>query len=375
MKLHLEPPDLLRLINTVFAPAQNERWLSILVDLPDDTKPDSERWSERRQIARTWYSILGSADLPFSAVKLVQYPHVGSNNAELPATVSVTDQPMSRGSDSGISMPLETMLRNSSVLLALTEFSATAPLKNLARQFRFRAATLPGFQKEMVPALGLNYEEIHKRVLEFKHRMDSASAAGIQLRVGQDTYECNFDLRFRTAHASSGLMRSEGEVGNLPSGEAYIVPYEGERQGDSSTTEGLLPVQFGQEVVIYEIEANSAKRVISNGPASDNERRSLEEEPAYGNIAELGIGVLGHWGIEPVGSILLDEKLGPHIAFGRSDHFGGITGPSAFRNPGRVVHIDRVYTRFTQPRVMVRELFLLTGGQREVIMRNNEFII
>jgi len=42
----------------------------------------------------------------------------------------------------------------------------------------------------------------------------------------------NFDLRFRTGHASGGLMREEGIVGNLPSGEAYIVPYEGEKANE-----------------------------------------------------------------------------------------------------------------------------------------------
>ena len=67
------------------------------------------------------------------------------------------------------------------------------------------------------------------------------------------------------------------------------------------------------------------------GTRSDVQRAKLDAEPAYGNIAELGIGVLGEWGVEAVGSTLLDEKLGLHIAFGRSDHFGGATAPASFR--------------------------------------------
>ncbi len=373
-KLHLEAADLLQLITTVFAPTENERWLSILVDMPDARKPDTRLWSERRDIARSWFSMLASSKTPFTSVRFVRYSHVGSNNADLPPTVTVSDSPEDNGADS-IIMPLEDVLRNSSVLLALTEFSATAPLKNLAPHFGFRGATLPGFQKEMIPALGLNYDDVNKRVIEFKDRMDSASGARIHFIVDQQVFECYLDLRFRMAHASSGILRTEGEVGNLPSGEAYIVPYEGERSEYPSKSKGILPVQFGDEIVMYEIEGNTAVRVITGGPVSQTEQRRLQLEPAYGNIAELGIGVLGQWGITPVGSILLDEKLGPHIAFGRSEHFGGVTGPDAFRHQENVVHIDRVYTSFTQPRVTVQELRFESGKTHEVVMRNGEFIV
>ena len=68
---------------------------------------------------------------------------------------------------------------------------------------------------------------------------------------------------------------------------------------------------------------NKAVRVLSSGPASEEEADHIAREPAYANLSELGLGVLGDFGLNPTGSILLDEKLGLHIAFGRSDHFGG----------------------------------------------------
>ena len=111
----------------------------------------------------------------------------------------------------------------------------------------------------------------------------------------------------------------EGEAGNLPSGETYIVPYEGEVDIPSQTA-GTLPVQHGQEVVLYEVEANRVKKVLSEGDQAKREAALLEQEPAYGNMAELGFGVLGDFGLEPIGQILLDEKLGFHIAFGRSSN-------------------------------------------------------
>lgn len=171
-------------------------------------------------------------------------------------------------------------------------------------------------------------------------------------------------------------MREPGTVGNLPSGEAYIVPYEGERDGEASATAGELPVQFGAELVVYRVEGNRAVDVLTSGPRAAQERALLQAEPAYGNMAELGLGVLGEWGVEAVGSTLLDEKLGLHIAFGRSDHFGGVTGPATFRERERVVHIDRVYVPSTQPAVRVVEVaFGYPDGAREIIMRDGRYVV
>ncbi|MCZ6777029.1 MAG: hypothetical protein O7D34_11315 [Ignavibacteria bacterium] len=173
--------------------------------------------------------------------------------------------------------------------------------------------------------------------------MDRAEAVAVRFLSGGLEHLANFDLRFRTGHASSGLMREEGIVGDLPSGEAYIVPYEGEKANERSRTSGVLPVQFDDELVLYRIESNRGVGVVSSGGHSDVERKKLVDEPAYGNIAEVGIGVLGEWGIKAIGSTLLDEKLELHIAVGRSDHFGGATSPASFPNRKNVIHIDWVY--------------------------------
>ena len=99
-----------------------------------------------------------------------------------------------------------------------------------------------------------------------------------------------------------------------------------------------------------------------------------EREPAYANLAELGLGVLGDFGLEPCGEILLDEKLGLHIAFGRSDHFGGTVGPDDFSGPDAVIHLDRVYIQETQPRVNVKEVRLLGPDLDQVIVVNRKFV-
>lgn len=371
--------ELAALLDSVFALRGEERWLSILVDLPDERVPDHAAWADRRRIADSWFRLLqeNSTRLPFSDVAYCVYPNVGSNNNDLPehATVARTLEEHA-ALPAGTSMPFRSILAASSVVLAPTQLSATAPLKLMAKEYSFRGATLPGFSRAMIPVLALDYERVNARVLEFKERMDRADGIALVLEAQGRAHGSYFDLRFRGGHASGGLMREPGVVGNLPSGEAYIVPYEGERAGEPSRTEGTLPVQFGDEIVLYRLEQNRALEVTSSGEASDVERAKLAEEPAYGNMAEVGIGVLGEWGVQAVGSTLLDEKLGLHIAFGRSDHFGGATGPAAFNDRERVVHIDRVYVPSTQPLVRVREaVFKYGDGTREAIIREDRYVV
>jgi hypothetical protein len=134
-------------------------------------------------------------------------------------------------------------------------------------------------------------------------------------------------------------------------------------------------VQFGDDIVIYRIEENRAVEVLSDNATSLSQRKLLEQEPAYGNMAELGLGVLGEFGIEPVGEVLLDEKLGLHIAFGRSEHFGGQVGPTAFRDPCRVVHIDRVYVPALQPLVTVEKVVLESTTGAVELMRRGAYVV
>ncbi len=111
-----------------------------------------------------------------------------------------------------------------------------------------------------------------------------------------------------------------------------------------------------------------------DGPQALIEAKHLAEDPAYGNLAELGLGVLDEFGVEPIGQTLLDEKLGLHIAFGRSDHFGGSVGPADFKSPDTVVHIDRVYVPAIQPRVRVPKVDLRFGDELKPLMRDFKYV-
>lgn len=370
--------DLMQLFQTVFALRPDERNLTFLVDLPDEIVRDNEEWHDRRQIAAEWYDQLSAnaPRTPFREIHLCTYSNVGSNNNDLPPFVKKVNKVFGDASlAGGMPVPLDEMLASSGIVIALTELSATAPLKMLAKRFQFRGASMPGFLRSMLPTLSINYEDVHARVVQLTDRMEKAESARVTLASNGNTYISMYDLRFRHAHASGGLIREPGLVANLPSGEAFITPYEGEQKEEPSHTSGLLPVQFGDEIVVYRLDNNRAVEVESRGTYSDLERSKLRDEPAYGNIAELGMGVLSDWGVQPVGSILLDEKCGLHIAFGRSEHFGGITSPSFFNNPKNVVHIDRVYLPSLQPKISVEDVTFIYSEQEEKIMENGKYLI
>jgi len=383
--LRLSEKDLADLVRSVFPGYPEDRALAILVDVPRDAGRDNQDWKVRRTMAEDWRSLIerAAASVPLDRVLLVAYPDVGSNNADLPSDAFIVKENLPSDAsglpDCGARTPFEEIFRAIPLFLAPTEYSATAPLKNAAGRHLFRAATMPGFSAKMIPALRVDYGEVGRRVAALKDRLDRAEEAEIEFVVdGLEPHRMLFDLRLRTAHESSGRFPKKGTAGNLPSGEAYIVPYEGE-QGPASRTRGELPVEFSGEVLVFAVEANRAMAVrpaATLGPAWKDEAEHLRREPAYGNMAELGFGVLGDFGIGPVGEILLDEKLGLHVAFGRSDHFGGRTGPSAFSRPEEVVHLDRIYIPATQPRVVVFSVvFRYPDGSDEVIMTDGRYRI
>ncbi len=384
MSENLSAGELKQLVRDVFEPRDDDRGLAILVDLPDDRLPDHDVWRARRNMAYEWAQILDSArkDLGLKDVGLGVYPNVGANNADLPEKIAIL--PASGAMPSQAQelkasdlVPLAELHQRFTMAIALTELSATAPLKLMGRETGLRAVTMPGFTPEMVPALRLDYPTIDRQLAHLKSLLDRAVGARIDFVVrGATGHHLDLDLRHRSAHASGGRKTEPGIVGNLPPGETYIVPYEGEVEGDPTGSRGELPVQLGDEVVVYRIEANRAVEVISRGERSDEEREHLERDPAYGNLAELGFGVLASFGIEPCGEVLLDEKLGLHIAFGRSDHFGGQVGPQDFSKPEAVVHIDRVYIPQMQPHVLAAKLTLeLAEAEELVLMRDGAYAI
>jgi hypothetical protein len=379
--IKLSGEELINLIKSVFPPFPGDRKLGILTDLPRDPQEDNKDWQDRRVLAQEWYRALRNhhSSLNLKQISLIAYPDVGSNNADLPAEAFIIKDhlPMNANalSTNGEKISFNRIFEEFQLFLAPTEYSTTAPLKNAARKFGFRAATMPGFSSKMIPALRIDYNEVSRRVNIIKEKLDPALWARVLFQDHEfQQYEMFFDLRFREAHLSPGRFPHKGTAGNLPSGETYIVPYEGEK-GEQSKTQGILPVQMNGDIVFFTIENNVVIRVEGEGESVEKERKHLRKEPAYGNMAEVGFGVLEDFGLQPIEEVLLDEKLGFHIAFGRSDHFGGAVGPKDFSTPEAVIHLDRIYIPATQPDINVLSITLgYDKDKTETIMKNGKYL-
>lgn len=351
----MKPEQLHTLLRDVFDPLPGERVL-VMVDRPGTPEQDHADWQERRHMAAEWRQAF--CDLGLEAAPLLSYLATGSNNADLPETGQMENVPV----------PLLDTIRSAQIVVAMTEYSATAPLSRFVRDTpTLRAASMPGVLRRMEEtALAADYAEVARRVHLLAERLNRADAAELTFATG---HRILFDLRHRRGLGDAGECRRDRghRLINLPSGEAFIVPYEGEREGEASRTEGEIPVQEPDGRVVFQVKANRIVAVGGEaGPAARLERW-FAEDPARANVAELGLGC--NPSAVVCGSVLEDEKVGLHWAYGRSEHLGGVTGPDAFRDPRNVVHQDIVYAPGC-PIEADRLVLQLPDGQEEILCQN-----
>jgi aminopeptidase len=356
--------DLHKLFTDLFDPQPGEVAL-VLVDTPHGTLADTSAWERRRSMARRWREQLAALGdrRGFAVPALASYSATGAHNADLPQYVL----------QEGEAIELETLAAQTTLALAFTQFSASAPLIGLTRRFpRLRVASMPMIAPEMEEtALAADFAMVARSCARLREQLDAAITARIHFSNG-DTL--SLDLRFRSAHADDGLLRANKEpprLINLPCGEAYTAVYEGERPGVPSQTRGVLPVEWRGEIIRVEIEHNQVVDVLGRSKAASDLRNFLTLDSARRNVAELGLGCNPNarvWG-----NVLEDEKAGPHIALGRSEHIGGVVGPNTFEDTRHVWHQDFVYAR--ESPIHVAELTLTdTFGQVSTLVVNGQYM-
>jgi leucyl aminopeptidase (aminopeptidase T) len=356
--------DLHRFFVDVFEPEPDEV-VTVACDMPTPTAPDRPAWGERRAMAEGWrqaFAELGGR-LGFTTNPLLTFPATGANNADLPERATLgTAQ-----------VRLDETLAGTTLALFLTQFSATAPLDRVCRRQRdFRAASMPGVEKRMErTALAADYREVARRCHVVADLMRGASALDVRFSTG---HACRFDLRFRSPEVDDGSLprhKPGDRVINLPSGETFVVPYEGEREDVPSGTAGEIPVRAGEELVVLRVAANRIVKIEGGGEAAERYRELFAADPARANIAEVAFGC-NEWA-EVTGNVLEDEKAGFHWAYGRSDHLGGTVGSAAFTSPHTVVHQDVVYARGNP--IQIAEAALTRPEGRVVVLRDGNYVV
>ena len=357
--------DVKTLLIDVFDPQSGEV-AAVIVDVPHGDVVDTDAWQARREMAERWRTALRElgAEREFEVRPMLTFHATGANNADLPATVTID------GEDHDLSEQLAAC----SLVIAMTQYSATAPLANIAAANEdFRAASMPGVEERMEQtSLAADYRRVAAHCRAIADAMDGAILCDVVFSTG---HRCWFDLRHRRAEMDDGSLPrfKEGDrIINLPSGETFIVPYEGEFEEVPSWTAGTIPVVEEEEQVLFHVVANTVVAVEGDGSVADRYAEFFDEDPARANIAEVAFGVNDM--AEVTGVVIEDEKAGFHWAFGRSDHLGGVVGVDDFSSPDTVVHQDIVYAKGNP--IQVERADVIHGdGRRVTIIADGEYVI
>jgi hypothetical protein len=358
--------DLRKLLIDVFEPQAGEV-VVVACDTPHGAIADTPAWQARRAMAEEWRQAFLSlgAELGFSTRPLLSYPATGANNAELPVDAV--------SPDSGSTTPLADELLGATLAVLMTQYSATAPLAELCeKKADFRAASMPGIEKRMEQtALSADYREVARRCNILGALLEGAEGLDVTFSTG---HSCYFDLRFRRPEVDDGALprfKPGDRIINLPSGETFIVPYEGEKAEIPSRTTGVLPLRENDELVLLHVAANRVTAVEGTGPAAARFRECFAMDAARRNIAEVAFGCNDRAVV--TGNVLEDEKAGFHWAFGRSDHLGGTVGVAAFSQRENVVHQDIVYASGNP--IQVAEAVVLHGADATPVIRASQYLV
>jgi len=186
-----------------------------------------------------------------------------------------------------------------------------------------RVATMPGILREtMIRCLSADYYAIADRTKRLTEMLTKAKKARVTTASGTDI---TLPLDGIDAIASTGLFHEPGSFGNLPSGEAYMMPAEGGSEGVFIVDGSMAGIGdlAGKTPITITVEKGLATK-IAGGPEAELLRKKLSAvgETAF-NVAELGVGTNDAARI--IGSILEDEKvMGTiHIALGNNMSMGG----------------------------------------------------
>lgn len=184
-----------------------------------------------------------------------------------------------------------------------------------------RVGTLPGVTEEiMVRCMNADYHRIAARTERICASMERTKNIRVQAPAGTDML---LPVSGRRAHASSGLFREKGQWGNLPTGEAYLAPLEGQSNGVVVVDGSMAGVGVTLEPIRIVVRDGYAAE-ITGGSEADALRALLEPHGQDGrNVAEFGIGTNDRAIL--TGVILEDEKvMGTiHMAFGDNKSMGG----------------------------------------------------
>ncbi len=214
-------------------------------------------------------------------------------------------------------------MKYADVVIAPTTMSLThTDARREACKAGARVGTMPGITEDvMIRTMQADYHTIAELTVKLRDMLTRGKIAHITTPAGTDIH---IPIKGVSAIASTGLVLKPGTYGNLPSGEAYLMPREGEAEGIYVVNGSLAGIGLiTDEPVRITIEKGMAVKIEGGKQAEEFNQvvESLGEKAR--NLAELGVGTNDRAEIR--GTILEDEKvLGTvHLALGNNISMGG----------------------------------------------------
>lgn len=242
-------------------------------------------------------------------------------------------------------------MRSVDVAICPTSTSLThTDARRNANKAGTRVGTLPGITEDiMVRTMRADYHNIAALTRHIADILSDGKTAHITTPAGTDITIPIHDIK---AIPSTGLVQEGGSYGNLPSGEAYLMPREGEAEGVFVVDGSLAGIgQITGEPIKITIEKGMAVNIEGGEQAKKFNDIVNSVGPDARNLAELGVGTNDMAQIK--GTTLEDEKvLGTvHLALGNNVTMGGTV------NVG--FHVDGILLK---PTLKIDDTLVLENG-------------
>jgi leucyl aminopeptidase (aminopeptidase T) len=232
------------------------------------------------------------------------------------AVLAVMDERATDGTEPA--RPIAAALKDCDVFIAPTSRSLSHTVaRKQASDAGVRGTTMPGVTEDMLArVMSIDFDRMAKRSQDVAALLGNASEARVTCPRGTDL---TLDLSGREAISDDGNLTAKGAFGNLPCGEAFIAPLNGDGTVVASS---LAPLGLSPEPATLTVRGG--RITGGEGGLGPEFMERLRPHGDLGtNLAELGIGTNDRARL--TGLVLEDEKiLGTvHVAFGASAGIGG----------------------------------------------------
>ena len=356
--------NLLHLLETCFGTPEQSQRVCILVDLPELNLFSEMAFLQNENFRVQAHAIdkflnplRGQVGRDFNVSKTEIFAYkttYGSNLDPDDEAMNENGEIVSLDSD---------VYPNFDLILAITDFSLTAPLTAKAKEHGFRGATLHGLNDIILNSgLSVDYREVSKQAEVFRKVLTNSDYFTLEFETQGQTFELKLHCNQQDAQKSHGLCPGiKPDVANLPAGEVYFVP---------ENAEGSFPFRYSDGTIAEMKVVNGAitEAVLIKGDDSLTTARNkqLREDPATGILGELGFGTQ----LLPFsGKDIQDEKIFGtcHVATGRSDHLGGNLTPELFNSKMNASHDDILYAPPKTPEITVTSVSMFKNEQEQQI--------